>query len=185
MLFRMFTILAVAALAIFTWVLTSPGRRPVVVSANESDLPGYYLKHAQLTDYDLAGNPAVRLEAERVDQVGHTDQTVLTDVRLKYAPPDAEAWLLTGDRGHVESNSKIVDVEGNVILRGDPTGKRNDVPAIYTEYLKYDIGEGLVTTQAEVKAVFGSQTINATGLVANLKDQTLHLESKVNGRFHR
>ena len=69
MLFRVFTVLAVAALAISTWILSSPSRRPAALSnTGKADLPGYYLKNTVLTDYDEAGLPTVRIEAERIDQ---------------------------------------------------------------------------------------------------------------------
>ena len=71
MLFRVFTVLAVVALVISTWILSSPARRAVELerSANQADLPGYYLKNAVLTDYDAAGAPSIRIEAERIDQI--------------------------------------------------------------------------------------------------------------------
>ena len=51
MLFRFFTVVAVIALAVSTWILSSPARRlHAPVDAKEADLPGYYLKNAVLTD---------------------------------------------------------------------------------------------------------------------------------------
>jgi LPS export ABC transporter protein LptC len=185
MLFRLFTIIAVVALAMFSWSLTSPGHRPQTAAGNESELPGYYLKNAVLTDFDADGNPSVRLEAERIDQVGHTDAVTLSTVKVDYKPPGGEAWVLTGDHGQVEPGDKVVDVQGNVKLQGDPTGPKHDTPIVYTDTLSYNIPDGIATTSADVRLVFGAQTLNARGLTANLKDQTMHLESKVNGRFHR
>ena len=61
MAFRIFTVLAVAALIISTWILSSPARRQSTQSAGKQpDLPGYYLKNAILTDYDAAGAPSIR-----------------------------------------------------------------------------------------------------------------------------
>src|SRR5947209_19488775 len=85
MLFRIFTVLAVAALAISTWILSSPAKRPQPASdAGKADLPGYYLKNTVLTDYDEAGVPTIRIEADRIDQVAHTPEVVLSDVRVNY-----------------------------------------------------------------------------------------------------
>jgi lipopolysaccharide export system protein LptC len=61
MFFRIFTVFAVAALAISTWILSSPARRPSNLSAaKQADLPGYFLKNAILTDYDQSGTPSIR-----------------------------------------------------------------------------------------------------------------------------
>jgi lipopolysaccharide export system protein LptC len=34
-----------------------------------------------------------------------------------------------------------------------------------------------------VRIEFGAHTLTARGMVANLKERTMHLEQKVNGRF--
>jgi lipopolysaccharide export system protein LptC len=36
-----------------------------------------------------------------------------------------------------------------------------------------------------VRIDFGGHILTARGLIANLKERTVRLESKVNGRFHR
>ena len=42
MLFWVFTVLAVLALCVSTWILSSPARRPQTqTSAQQADLPGY------------------------------------------------------------------------------------------------------------------------------------------------
>ena len=51
MLFRVFTVLAVVALCISTWILSSPVRRQQEqTNAKQAELPGYYLKNAVLTE---------------------------------------------------------------------------------------------------------------------------------------
>jgi lipopolysaccharide export system protein LptC len=45
------------------------------------------------------------------------------------------------------------------------------------------VPEGIATTQSDVRIEFGVHVLTAKGLIANLKDRTLRLESKVNGRF--
>ena len=79
MLFRVFTVLAVVALVISTWIVSSPARRPQTkIDARQADLPGYYLKNAVLTDYDIAGSPGIRIEAERAHRELAIDGGLLT-----------------------------------------------------------------------------------------------------------
>src|ERR1700686_2779296 len=88
MLFRVFTVLAIVALIISTWIFTSPVRRlQTKTDAKQAELPGYYLKNAVLTDYDLAGNPGIRIEAERIDQIAHGNEVALYNVRVLYKAP--------------------------------------------------------------------------------------------------
>ena len=111
MLFRVFTVLAVVALVISTWILSSPARRPQTKGdAKQADLPGYYLKNAVLTDYDVAGNPSIRIEAERIDQIAHGNEVALYNVRVTYQAPNGQTWVMVGDVAHVEPGGKVVDV---------------------------------------------------------------------------
>lgn len=184
MLFRVFTVLAVVALVISTWILTSPARRlQKHANAKQSDLPGYYLKNAVLTDYDLAGNPSIRIEAERIEQIAHGNEVALYNVRVAYQAPNGQAWVMVGDVAHVQPGGKVVDVTGNVRLQGEASG-RDGAAVIHTETLSYDVADAVASTKSDVRIDFAQHTLTARGLVANLKERTLRLESKVNGRFH-
>jgi LPS export ABC transporter protein LptC len=184
MLFRIFTVLAVIALAVSTWILSTPARRaPQPVDSRQSDLPGYYLKNAVLTDYDLAGDPSIRIEAERIDQIDHGNEVALYNVRVNYQTPGGQSWVMLGDTAHVEPGGKIIDVSGNVRLQGEASAT-DGIAIVHTDTLTYDVPDSLATTKSDVRIDFGGHTLTARGLTANLKERTMRLESKVNGRFH-
>lgn len=183
MLARLFTIITVAALAISTWILSAPRRRAPVVSPEvQAALPGYYLKDAILTEYDLSGAPSMRIHADRIDQVDHGTEIALYNVRFDYQSPEGQSWVLFGDTGHIEPGGHVLDVAGHVRIEGAIT-QPEGTAVIHTDTLRYDIPQGIATTPSDVRMEFGGHTLNARGLVANFKDRTMHLESKVNGRF--
>lgn len=182
MLLRIFTIIAVAALAISTWILSSPKRRPAVSSEVQRALPGYYFKDATLTDYDLSGSPSLRIRAERIDQIDHGPEVALYNVRLDYQSPNGQSWVLFGDTAHVETGGKVIDVAGNVRIEGQ-SPEHTGTAVIHTDTLRYDVPLGIASTQSDVRVDFGMHTLTARGLIANLNDRTVHLEQKVNGRF--
>lgn len=186
MLFRLFTILAVAALAVSTWILSSPANRPTLSDGGRGELPGYFLKNATMTDYDENGLPGVRIQAERIDQVANGTDVTMSNVTVNYTPEGSEAWLMVGDTAHVEPGTKIIKVEGNVRLQGDPTavGKNVFAPVIHTDALSYSVNDSIVTVPGDVRLDLGKHALTGHGLTANLKEQTLRLESKVNGRFY-
>jgi lipopolysaccharide export system protein LptC len=184
-LLRIFTLLAVAALVISTLILTSPRHRLKPDSdLGAGSLPGYFLKNAILTDYDATGAPGVRIEAERIDQIAHSDQVQLYNVKVDYQPPSGESWTLVGDTAQLTPGAKVVQVQGNVKLTGEASGRDELIPTVRTDSLTYNIAEAVVTTAADVRLEFGAHILTARGLNANLKDQTMRLESRVNGRFH-
>jgi LPS export ABC transporter protein LptC len=184
MFFRVFTVLAVLALGITTWNLSSSVRRPhAPTDAKQADLPGYYLKNAVLTDYDLNGNPSIRIEAERIDQIAHGNEVALYNVRVNYEGDGGQNWVMVGDVAHVQPGGKIIDVSGNVRLQGESTGTEGTA-VIRTDTLTYDVPDSIATTKDDVRIEYGGHTLTARGLTANLKERTMRLESKVNGRFH-
>ena len=145
-------------------------------------MPGYYLKNAVLTDYDEAGVPSMRIQADRIDQVDHGPEVALYNVRFDYSSPNGQAWVMFGDVAHVEPGGKIINVTGNVRLEGQST-EHAGTAVVRTDALTYNVPEALATTKSDVRIEFGAHTLTARGLVANLKERTMRLESKVNGRF--
>jgi LPS export ABC transporter protein LptC len=183
MLFRVFTVLAVAALIIITWIWSSPAHRPRDLGgANQTDLPGYFFKNAVLTDYDTSGAPSVRIEAERIDQIDHGNEVSLYNVRVNYDAPGGQTWVLFGDTAHVQPGGKIIDVAGNVRLQGENPGTPGTA-VVRTDLLSYNVPEGIASTKSDVRIDYGGHILTARGLSANLKERTMRLESKVNGRF--
>jgi len=184
MLFRFFTVLAVVALGISTWILSSPARRPhTQIDAKQADLPGYYLKNSVLTDYDLVGDPSIRIEAERIDQIAHGNEVALYNVRVVYQAPNGQSWVMVGDVAHIQPGGKVVDVTGNVRLQGEATG-REGTAVVHADTLTYNVPDAVASTKGDVRIDFAEHTLTARGLIANLKERTMRLESKVNGRFH-
>jgi LPS export ABC transporter protein LptC len=181
--FRIFTLLAVVALAISTWILSSPAHRPKPTSAvGGAALPGYYLKNTVLTDYDATGAASIRIEAERIDQIDHSAEVELSNVRVDYQAPNGQNWMMFGDTAHVQPGGKVVDVAGNVRLQGEATG-RSSVPVVRTDSLSFDVADSIATSKSDVRLEFGPHSLAGRGLVANLKERTLRLESKVHGHF--
>ncbi len=182
MLFRLFTVLAVIALAISTWILSNPGAAPPATDAKHDQAPGYYLQNAVLTDFDVAGAPSLRIAAQRIDQVGHTTEVTLIDVRIDYDAPSGQNWVIFGDTAHVEPGGKIVDLNGNVRILGNDT-HHPGTAIIHTDAVTYDVPRQIASTKSDVRIDFERHSLTARGLVANLQERTLRLEARINGRF--
>ena len=183
MLFRVFPVLAVAALAIIIWISASPSRRPAAQGdGKQAVLPGYFLKNSVLAEYDAAGAPSIRIEAERIDQVDHGNEVQLYNVRVNYDAPGGQSWVLFGDTAHVLPGGNIVDFAGNVRLQGESPGTEGSA-VVHSDTMRYEVAETIASTKSDVRIEYGGHVLTARGLTANLKERTMHLESKVNGRF--
>ena len=126
--------------------------------------------------------PRIRIHADRIDQVDHGPEVALYNVRVDYQSPSGQSWVMLGDTGHLETGGKIVDVAGNVRLTETSTDHAGTA-ILHTDTLRYDVTNGIATTESDVRIDFGAHALTAHGLIANLKERTMRLESKVNGRF--
>lgn len=183
MTFRLLTLLIVLALAATAWYLSSPRLRPGALdAARRGAVPGYFLNDGVLTEYDTAGNPTVRIAAKRIEQVAQGNDVELHDVRVDYQSPEGATWFMVGSVAHVQPGGAVVDIAGNVELQGtDP--RRSVTPVIRADTLSYDVKRTVVSTSGDVRIDFAPHTLTARGLVANLREHTVRLESRINGRF--
>jgi len=146
------------------------------------DGTGYYLRDALVREYGDDG--AVRLE---VAARGATQELASGSIRLEtvsgnYLVLPGQRWRLTADGGLAKPDMHTVELEGNVVM----TGEKEKLPqpaVVHTERLTLDTDLRLASTEAPVRLDFGRHEIAATGMRADLKAETLRLESGVNGRF--
>ena len=54
---------------------------------------------------------------------------------------------------------------------------------VRTDLMSYNVPEGVASTKSDVRIDYGGHILTARGMSANLKERTMRLESKVNGRF--
>ena len=69
-------------------------------------------------------------------------------------------------------------VSGTLPGSGEPT-------EMTSEHLAFDTNAQVVTTQTPVTIVMSGRELQARGLIANLKERHVHLESAVHGSFVR
>jgi LPS export ABC transporter protein LptC len=92
-------------------------------------------------------------------------------------------WTARAERGELAQNSGIVKLEGAVHVAGVLPGSAE--PAVITsESLAFDTNEQILTTREPVTLLMTGRTLEAHGMVANLKERRVQLESDVHGSFH-
>ena len=136
-----------------------------------------------LTDYDSTGRRSMRIQAERIDQIDHGTEVALSNVRVDYQSPSGQSWVLFGDTAHVEARRQDRRRQPAMCGSKEQSNEHAGAAVIHTDTLSYDVPNSIATTKSDVRIDFGAHTLTARGLVANLKERTMRLESKVNGRF--
>lgn len=150
--------------------------------AERAPLPGYYVKDAILTVTEPDGSTRLRLAAKRIDEEVATRSFGAETVAVDYLALPGRPWTLIADRAHVPEGLTIVELTGNVTVRGEQNGRAG---VILTESLTLDTATNTAHTLAPVAIELGRQRLTAVGLKADLRAGHLQLESRVHGQFQR
>jgi LPS export ABC transporter protein LptC len=167
--------------ALSEWLGTSEEQAPAKPAASTPQ-PGYYLRAAELTEFGPDGRVRLRVVADEAEQVVEDDSVRVSGVTLDYLALPGQEWHLTSRDGLLPSGYVTVELSGDVTM----TGRRDKQPrdaVVRTERMTVETRTGVARTSDPVELVVAGQPISATGMVADLKAETLKLESKVNGRF--
>jgi len=144
--------------------------------------PGYTAREAVLIETNASGQPMYTLRASAIHQQPASQEVLLDNVRMQFRDPQGDIWNGRADHARIMDDAASIALMGAVSITGMLPG--SPLPAqISTEQLDVDTHTEVLSTQAPVELSWGEQRVNALGLVAQLKDQHLKLESEVHGRY--
>jgi LPS export ABC transporter protein LptC len=145
---------------------------------------GYSARNARLVQTGTDGSPLYTLSAATIRQQPNQDQVQLTQVQMSFRDNNGSAWTATAERGELEQTARQVQLSGNVQVSGAFQHGRSPAQ-ILTDQLAVDLRSNIVTTQDRVRLLWSGLVLDSTGLVANLKDQRVQLESGVHATFSK
>ena len=177
-------VLAIPAAAtwIATWQRLDVG--PLVDRPSASAPLGYSARGARLSGTDEQGRLTYRIFAERLDEVPGEERLALTGVNVDYQPADETAWSLTAATAKYAWDGSQIDLDGNVEARSKPAAGSHPV-TITTQQLRLSPDTSSAESDGKVQVRVGDLQLNAVGLRADLKGDTLELESVEHGRILR
>jgi LPS export ABC transporter protein LptC len=148
----------------------------------KSATPGYSARHAEIVETGKDGRPMYIVRAETVRQIPDSQSVMLETVRMEMHDTMGQRWTARADYGQIFQASEDVQLTGDVLVSGTFKGSK-DPAEISTERLSFDTKEDVVRTNSAVTLNWAGRRMQSKGLVANLKDQSLRLESSVHGLF--
>lgn len=152
------------------------------ISFAKTEQPGYSARDAELIETGADGRPLFRLNAETIRQRAQDDSVDLDKVHMSYRGERSSQWSMTAKHGTVRENNEHIELDGDVRVTGVLPGT-SDLAVIRTEKLSFDTRAEIANTREPVILSFGSREIHAVGLIANLKDEHVKLESDIHGRY--
>ena len=144
---------------------------------------GYYLREAKISIMDDEGRALYRIYATAVEERPAESRTVLADVEIVYSPTADVPWEIRADTGEIPQQERYLELSGSVELATTETSG-GEATLIQAPRLRFAPDEYLATTDADVRVQLGAERLDAVGMVADLKDDYLELESRVHGLFN-
>lgn len=182
MIYRIFAVLTIGAVIVASLLLSrQQGAAPTVTTTQGSGWgEGYSAQNAKLIETGEDGMPLYTLNAAAIRQLPNEGRVQLTQVQLRFRDSNGDLWTATSDRGELEQPTEQVQLAGNVHVSGTlPAGPAQ----ISTAALSVDVRRDIVSTKEPVEMLWSGRPLSSTGLVADLKEHRVQLESAVHGSF--
>ncbi len=185
MIYRLLILLGLALAAVAVWLtLTSGQTGPVTTQASRSLAPdqGYSATDATVVETGADGLPMYTLQARQVQQGPADDIFDLTTVHMTFRDESGGQWHARSDRAQARQDSAQVDLAGAVDVSGRFAG--TDQPAhILTDILNVDTRMQIIRTRSAVTLNWDGNVVDARGLVVNIMEHHMKLESQVHGHI--
>jgi lipopolysaccharide export system protein LptC len=184
MSYRVAAVLAVLGLIVGVVLLSGPQRVAVAPSATGAPSPdlGYGATDARLVQTGADGQPLYTLDAAEITQLPDQSTVQLEKVQMGFRAANGERWTAHAQRGELGQSTGLVQLDGSVHVAGLLPGT-DDQAEISTEHLSFDTRSQVVTTAQPVTLTISGQELHARGLVAELKQGRVQLESAVHGSY--
>jgi LPS export ABC transporter protein LptC len=170
--FSLAAVLAAIALLVVDLYKTSP-KTLLKVMADNVDLQ---VKDVIYTDVGLSGEKwEIRADTARYHK---KENLALFDrVQVKLVTPEGKTFRMTGDQGKLQTDTKNIEISGNVEILSDH-GDR-----LRTDVLHYTHAKNAIHTDGAVTMWGDQMQIRGIGMTLNLKEGQLSLQSRVKGQI--
>ena len=145
-----------------------------------TDVPGYSARNAEVVETGDDGRPAYTLYARLARQRPNDNRVQLDSPQMTFVIADGSTWHAQARSGQIHPDGVNVDLYGDVKLDGKLSGSP---VVIATSIISYDTSSEVARTHAPVTFESPGGQLGATGLVANLKEGSIRLESRIHGTF--
>lgn len=175
------TVAALAAVAVVTaWWLSSALRAPADLTADRG--PAWYFHDAQVAATGHTGYPLYRVDAARIVHDPTDDSARLVSPHLQWLQGDGPPLLIAATAGRIHADRRRVSLSEGVTIIDESTGSRFE---FRSPDLEIDADTRIAHTGADVIILSLHGELTGRGLIADMNDGTIRIESSVRGRYVR
>lgn len=170
--FTLLVIFAAITLLVIDYFKASTQTVPKVM-ADDVDLQ---VKNVIFTDIGKSGEKW-EIRADTARYARKENLAFFNTVKVKLVTSEGKTFFMTGDRAKLQTDSKNIEISGNVEILSD----RGD--RFRTDMLRYNNADSTVHTDGAVTLWGNQMQISGTGMTLNLKQGQLSLQSRVKGQI--
>jgi LPS export ABC transporter protein LptC len=185
LIYRLLILFGLVLAGVAVWLTLLSGQNgPVTAQASRAAGPdqGYSATDASVVETGADGLPLYTLQAHEVQQDPDSDLINLKTVHMTYRDSSGGQWQARSDRATAQQDSALIDLAGDVDISGTFAGSA--LPAhILTDKLYVDTRKEIIRTASPFTLKWAGDETEARGLLIDIKDHNLKLESDVHGHF--
>ena len=158
-----------------------PGTRNDAEQLRGPAEPDGFIVQADYRTWDEQGNPKIRMTSPRIEQFESRDLAAMEQPKaILHGEGDPMPWIIEADKGSLQQNDELVNLNGNVVIRRPLQGTE---ATLETQELTLNNAERTVYTDQPVTISEPHGTTQATGMKAWIDDRILELNSRVEGQY--
>ncbi len=142
---------------------------PLRIMSDNVDLQVKDINYTEVGDSGLKWE----IKADSAKYVKNENLAMFDQVRVKLVMEDGRAIIMTGDKAKLRTDTKDMEISGNVKIVSD----KGDV--LTTDILKYSGSERRIYTEAAVKMDSPRMQVRGVGMSISLDDKDVALLSRV------
>jgi LPS export ABC transporter protein LptC len=167
-------VIAAIAFLVLDFNKTSP-KTLLKVMADNVDLQ---VKNVVYTDVGQSGEKW-EIKADTARYLKKENMALFDKVQIKLVTSDGKTFIMTGDQAKLQTDTKNIEIFGNVEIVSD-RGER-----FRTDRLHYTDADSTVHTDGTVTMGGAQMQIRGAGMTLNIKKGQLSLLSQVKGQIQR
>jgi LPS export ABC transporter protein LptC len=145
------------------------------IISDKADLEVKNVIYREVGDDDLKWE----IRAERASYMKKENKALFDKVELKIHLSQGKTYVMTGDKGRLDTDTKDMEISGNVEIVSD-SGERFE-----TDCLQYSYKEKRLHTEAKVVMKTPKMQISGVGMSLSLANKDMVLLSKVHARINK
>lgn len=176
------SMLILVALGVVSYLLAMQadrGSRPDLDAALRHE-PDYYVEHLKVLKVNQAGQPSLRLEADRMRHYPDDNTLVFDRPWVLTLDENEPAFTVTADGGVGPDTGSRIDLAGHVVMVRDATPQSARLEA-RTDQATVLLDDKIVRTDRPVEIDLGPNRLDGVGMRLDGQTRQLQVDSRVRG----